>query len=99
MIEPTETETQETLDAFCDAMLAIADEAQARSRARQERAAHDRARAASTRPRAARKPAPALHPLKHPARPRTRRPAHRRGGRAPPLHRSGITGRSVYRRE
>ncbi len=27
MIEPTETETPETLDAFCDAMLAIADEA------------------------------------------------------------------------
>src|SRR3954453_3357021 len=27
MIEPTETEAKETLDAFCDAMLAIADEA------------------------------------------------------------------------
>jgi len=27
MIEPTETETRETLDAFCDAMLAIAQEA------------------------------------------------------------------------
>jgi glycine dehydrogenase subunit 2 len=27
MIEPTETETPETLDAFCDAMVAIADEA------------------------------------------------------------------------
>jgi len=27
MIEPTETETPETLDAFCDAMSAIADEA------------------------------------------------------------------------
>ena len=27
MIEPTETETKETLDAFADAMLAIADEA------------------------------------------------------------------------
>ena len=27
MIEPTETETRETLDAFCDAMLAIAREA------------------------------------------------------------------------
>jgi len=27
MIEPTETETPETLDAFCDAMRAIADEA------------------------------------------------------------------------
>jgi glycine dehydrogenase subunit 2 len=27
MIEPTETETKETLDAFCDAMLAIAKEA------------------------------------------------------------------------
>lgn len=27
MIEPTETETKETLDAFCDAMLKIADEA------------------------------------------------------------------------
>src|SRR5207248_10846944 len=28
MIEPTETETKETLDAFCDAMLAIAREAE-----------------------------------------------------------------------
>jgi glycine dehydrogenase subunit 2 len=28
MIEPTETESQETLDEFCDAMLAIAREAQ-----------------------------------------------------------------------
>ncbi|HLX19383.1 MAG TPA: aminomethyl-transferring glycine dehydrogenase subunit GcvPB [Gaiellaceae bacterium] len=27
MVEPTETESRETLDAFCDAMLAIADEA------------------------------------------------------------------------
>jgi glycine dehydrogenase subunit 2 len=27
MVEPTETEEKETLDAFCDAMLAIADEA------------------------------------------------------------------------
>ena len=27
MIEPTETETRETLDAFCDAMMAIAREA------------------------------------------------------------------------
>ena len=27
MIEPTETESKETLDAFCDAMLAIAKEA------------------------------------------------------------------------
>jgi len=27
MVEPTETETKETLDAFCDAMLAIAREA------------------------------------------------------------------------
>ena len=26
MVEPTETETKETLDAFCDAMLAIARE-------------------------------------------------------------------------
>ena len=26
MIEPTETESKETLDAFCDAMLHIADE-------------------------------------------------------------------------
>ena len=32
MIEPTETETKETLDAFCDAMLAIAREAADRSR-------------------------------------------------------------------
>jgi glycine dehydrogenase subunit 2 len=28
MIEPTETEAKETLDAFCDAMLAIAREAE-----------------------------------------------------------------------
>ena len=42
MIEPTETETKETLDAFCDAMIAIAEEAQARSRDRQERAAQHR---------------------------------------------------------
>jgi len=28
MVEPTETETKETLDAFCDAMLAIAREAE-----------------------------------------------------------------------
>jgi glycine dehydrogenase subunit 2 len=28
MIEPTETESQETLDEFCDAMLAIAKEAE-----------------------------------------------------------------------
>lgn len=27
MIEPTETESKRTLDVFCDAMLAIADEA------------------------------------------------------------------------
>lgn len=27
MIEPTETETKETLDAFCDALIAICEEA------------------------------------------------------------------------
>ena len=29
MIEPTETETKETLDRFCEAMIAIAEEAEA----------------------------------------------------------------------
>jgi glycine dehydrogenase subunit 2 len=28
MVEPTESESKETLDAFCDAMLKIADEAE-----------------------------------------------------------------------
>jgi len=41
MIEPTETETKETLDAFCDAMLAIAREAAEDPRLLRE-APHDR---------------------------------------------------------
>ena len=41
MIEPTETETKETLDAFCDAMLAIAREA-AESPELLKEAPHDR---------------------------------------------------------
>ncbi|MCK7468381.1 MAG: hypothetical protein MZU91_09910 [Desulfosudis oleivorans] len=32
MIEPTETESKETLDTFCDAMIAIAQEAKGKSR-------------------------------------------------------------------
>jgi glycine dehydrogenase subunit 2 len=36
MIEPTETETPETLDAFCDAMLEIAREAESDPRILQE---------------------------------------------------------------
>ena len=39
MIEPTESEAKETLDAFCDAMLAIAREAADEPRARARRAA------------------------------------------------------------
>ncbi len=41
MIEPTETETKETLDAFCDAMLAIAQEAAEQPELLKE-APHDR---------------------------------------------------------
>jgi glycine cleavage system P protein (glycine dehydrogenase) subunit 2 len=41
MVEPTETETKETLDAFCDAMLAIAREA-AESPELLKQAPHDR---------------------------------------------------------
>jgi glycine dehydrogenase subunit 2 len=41
MIEPTETETKETLDAFCDAMLAIAREA-SENPALLKEAPHDR---------------------------------------------------------
>jgi glycine dehydrogenase subunit 2 len=41
MIEPTETETKETLDAFCDAMIAIAREA-AESPELLKEAPHDR---------------------------------------------------------
>ena len=40
LIEPTETESVETLDAFADALIAIAREARRRPRARHERAAH-----------------------------------------------------------
>jgi glycine cleavage system P protein (glycine dehydrogenase) subunit 2 len=42
MIEPTETETKETLDAFCDAMLAIAREAAEDDRALLKDAPHSR---------------------------------------------------------
>ena len=44
MIEPTETESKETLDQFCDAMIQIAREAETRS-ARHPRGAGDHARA------------------------------------------------------
>ena len=49
MIEPTETESKETLDAFVDAMLAIAREAADGPGARPRRAAHHAGRAGSTR--------------------------------------------------
>jgi glycine dehydrogenase subunit 2 len=42
MIEPTETETKETLDAFCDAMLAIAREAAEEDQALLKDAPHSR---------------------------------------------------------
>jgi glycine dehydrogenase subunit 2 len=42
MIEPTETETKETLDAFCDAMLAIAREAAEDDQALLKDAPHSR---------------------------------------------------------
>ena len=42
MIEPTETETKETLDAFCDAMLAIAREAAEDVPSSLKEAPHDR---------------------------------------------------------
>ena len=49
MIEPTETETKETLDEFCDAMLAIAREAADGPGAPAGGAAHAAGRAGSTR--------------------------------------------------
>ena len=59
MIEPTETEPLAALDAFADAMLAIAEEAASRSRTREGRALHD-ARAPPRRGRRRAQPRPAL---------------------------------------
>ena len=56
MIEPTETESKETLDRFVAAMKAIAEEAKARPRARQGRAHDTPVRARLDETRAARKP-------------------------------------------
>ena len=56
MIEPTETETPETLDAFCDAMRAIADEAKQRSRRSAKTAPHQTALRRLDETRAARQP-------------------------------------------
>jgi glycine cleavage system P protein (glycine dehydrogenase) subunit 2 len=55
MIEPTETETRETLDAFCDAMLAIAREA-AESPELLKEAPHDRPVGRLDEVRAAKRP-------------------------------------------
>ena len=49
MIEPTETEAKETLDAFVDAMLAIAREAREEPEAIRRRAARPAGAAGSTR--------------------------------------------------
>ncbi len=48
MIEPTESETKETLDAFCDAMLQIAHEAETQPELLRD-APHTRPSAASTK--------------------------------------------------
>jgi glycine dehydrogenase subunit 2 len=55
MIEPTETEAKETLDAFCDAMLAIAREA-AESSELLEEAPHNRPVGRLDEVRAAKRP-------------------------------------------
>ena len=55
MIEPTESETKETLDAFCDAMIQIAREA-ALEPAHASRGAGDDAGAAARPDQAARQP-------------------------------------------
>jgi glycine dehydrogenase subunit 2 len=55
MIEPTETETKETLDAFCDAMVAIAREAQERPEVLKE-APHGRPVGRLDEARAAKRP-------------------------------------------
>ena len=56
MIEPTETETKETLDAFADAMLAIAREAAEEPELRQGGADVAAGRGGSTRCKAAKQP-------------------------------------------
>jgi glycine dehydrogenase subunit 2 len=72
MIEPTETETKETLDAFCEAMLAIAREAAASPELLKE-APHHRPVRRLDEVRAARNPvvkyAFEQHPAAEPARP------------------------------
>ena len=89
MIEPTETETPETLDAFCDAMRAIADEAKQRSRDRQERAA--RHGAAPPRRDAGR--AQAQAPLDPRVAPVTLRPLAEAGGGDVPRRRGVLQAR------
>ena len=89
MIEPTETETKETLDAFCDAMLAIAREAAEEPELLKE-APHDRPVRRLDEVRAAKQPVvkygfeehPQADAEPAPARPGSRRAASdlRRGG-------------------
>ena len=66
MIEPTETESKETLDAFCDAMLAIAREA-AESPELLKEAPHDRPVRRLDEVRAAKKPVVKYGFEQHPA--------------------------------
>jgi glycine dehydrogenase subunit 2 len=66
MIEPTETESKETLDAFCDAMLAIAREA-AESPELLKEAPHDRPVRRLDEVRAAKKPIVKYGFEQHPA--------------------------------
>jgi glycine dehydrogenase subunit 2 len=66
MIEPTETETKETLDAFCDAMLAIAREA-AESPELLKEAPHDRPVRRLDEVRAAKSPVVKFGFEQHPA--------------------------------
>ena len=56
LIEPTETESVETLDAFADALIAIAAEARRDPDVVKTRPAHGAGASASTRPTAARQP-------------------------------------------
>ena len=66
MIEPTETEAKETLDAFCDAMLAIAREAAEEPELLKE-APHHRPVGRLDEVRAAKKPIVKYQYEEHPA--------------------------------